>query len=522
MAQYLANLSLHTDEAAIALNLRDRSLAGLLSAPLDYAQMAPPGWLALQWGVLRGLGGSEYALRLVPLVASLTSLVLLAALGRRVSSGLGPALAVAWLAASWDFLFYGTQLKQYASDTATALALLLIALRALHPESRLGWRLGIGSGLLILFSLTAAFVAAALGAVLIADALVVRSRARARRLVPLVIPWAVAAALVAGWTLLLTPAPLAAYMNRFWEYTYAPWPLSPLESVQWVWQTIRRWVLAPISSDWQRHLPKVYALLLFVGAVALARRRPRPAVLLAAPVAFAVGLTMAHRYPIGGRVTLYLLPIILLAMAHGAEQGLRLLRGRAPAWVAVAALIALLLPAGRAIAAASPPQWFDNARPLVRAVAAVIRPEDVLYVHHSVAKPFDWYWPGAQPMAGRLIRGRCYNGDPRPYFRELDALRGRPRVWMLSTDPTWNAYAEVAAYEQAVGLVRDSVVTSDAPRQRDGGRQVAYLRDFSDASALAAVRADTITLPPNRFVDWIGWTCFGSERQPVLHPSLWR
>lgn len=484
--------------------------------------MAPPGWLATQWAVLRVLGNSEYALRLVPLIASLTSLVLLAALGRRISSGLGPALAVVWLAASWDFLFYGTQLKQYASDAAVSLALVLIALRALQHEWQLGWRLGIFSGFLILFSLTATFVAAALGAVLIADALVAGSRARQRRLMPLVIPWAVAAVLVVGWTLWQTPAPLAAYMNRFWEYTYAPWPLSPLESVHWVWQTVRRWVLAPLASDWQRHLPKLYALMVFAGAVALARRQPRPAVLLAAPVAVGVGLAMAHRYPIGGRVTLYLLPIILLVMAHGAEEGLRLLRGRAPTWVALAAVIALLVPAGRAIAAASPPRWFDNARPLVRAVAAVIRPEDMLYVHHSVAKPFDWYWPGAQPLAGRLVRGRCYNGDPRPYFRELDALRGHPRVWMLSTDPTWNAYTEVAAYERAVGLVRDSVVTTDAPRPRDGARQVAYLRDFSDEPTLAAVRADTITLPPNRFVDWIGWTCFGSERQPVLHPSLWR
>ena len=84
--QYLANLSLHTDEAAIALNLRDRSLGGLLSAPLDYAQMAPPAWLALEWVVLRTVGGTEYALRLIPLLASLSSLVLLAALSLQPQS----------------------------------------------------------------------------------------------------------------------------------------------------------------------------------------------------------------------------------------------------------------------------------------------------------------------------------------------------------------------------------------------------------------------------------------------------
>ncbi|HEX4934068.1 MAG TPA: hypothetical protein VFV33_12855, partial [Gemmatimonadaceae bacterium] len=121
-----------------------------------------------------------------------------------------------------------------------------------------------------------------------------------------------------------------------------------------------------------------------------------------------------------------------------------------------------------------------------------------------------------------VVHGRCYNGDPRPYLAQIDSLRGRPRVWVATTDTSWNHYPMVARYLAAVAPVRDSVVATEAPKRSPAARQVAYRRDFADAAALASARRDTVTVPASIVVDWIGWTCFGSEAQPVLHPSLWR
>src|ERR1700752_919017 len=66
--QYAANPSIWVDEAAIARNVLDRHPSQLFGL-LDFAQMAPPGFLlGIKLSVTLA-GPSEYALRLVPFVA---------------------------------------------------------------------------------------------------------------------------------------------------------------------------------------------------------------------------------------------------------------------------------------------------------------------------------------------------------------------------------------------------------------------------------------------------------------------
>jgi predicted membrane-bound mannosyltransferase len=66
--QYAANRSLWLDEAALALNIVNRSFIGLL-LPLDNNQQAPLGFLIIQKAFTIVLGNSEYSLRLFPLLA---------------------------------------------------------------------------------------------------------------------------------------------------------------------------------------------------------------------------------------------------------------------------------------------------------------------------------------------------------------------------------------------------------------------------------------------------------------------
>jgi len=526
--QYAGRLSLHTDEAAIALNLRSRSLGALLTRTLDYAQMAPPGWLAIEWGALHLLGPSEFSLRLLPFLASIAAVVLAARLAHRVSAGIAPALAAFWLATAWDFLFYGTQLKQYGSDVAVVLALVHLALSAVETDEPPAWRAGLLGALAILCSQAGAFAATALGLVLTVDALARGRMRRALRLTPLLVPWGVAALAVSAWTLALTPSELAAYMNKFWEYTYPRWPLRPAGVGTWLWNALREAAFAPMSGAWPRHLPKLFGALFVAGTAVLALRNRRQLAVLLAPLAIAVSLTMAHRYPIGGRVTLFVLPGLFVLTATGAEWVAALVgrlasRVRLPGAIpAVAIAAAVAFPAASVVAGTRPPAWADNGRPQVETLAAAVRTGDRVFVHHSIAKPFRWYWAMQSHADVPVLYGRCYNGDPRPYLSQVDSLRTFPRVWIAATDTTWNGYPMVARYFAAVGPVLDSAVTTDAPRPGASARQVAYLRTFSDSAALASARRDTVTVPANAIVDWVGWTCFGSEANPLIHPSLWK
>jgi len=64
-------------------NLINRSFAGLWQ-PLDWQQGAPVGFLMLQKSAITLLGTSEFAMRLIPLLAGISSLVLFFFLATKV------------------------------------------------------------------------------------------------------------------------------------------------------------------------------------------------------------------------------------------------------------------------------------------------------------------------------------------------------------------------------------------------------------------------------------------------------
>ena len=94
------------------------------------------------------------------------------------------------------------------------------------------------------------------------------------------------------------------------------------------------------------------------------------------------------------------------------------------------------------------------------------------------------------------IRGNCYRGTPRAYLQELDALRGRPRVWVLFTH-AYDPYPEPRAmrsYLEAIGTEIDRV---EDPFGTAGPLAAeAYLYDLSDPARLARTTADAHPLAP--------------------------
>src|SRR5215510_14500552 len=74
--QYFGNASFWLDELALVRNIVDRPLSELLLQPLAYSQIAPPGFLLIEKGLLTFLGNHEYVLRWFPLLCGLFSLVL--------------------------------------------------------------------------------------------------------------------------------------------------------------------------------------------------------------------------------------------------------------------------------------------------------------------------------------------------------------------------------------------------------------------------------------------------------------
>ena len=174
IVQYLLNRSLWMDEAYLSLNILHRSFAGLCRS-LDYHQGAPIGFLLLEKSAVRWLGGSEYALRLLPLLAGIASVLLFYWLAKKVLPANAVPIAVGLFAISPALIYYSAEVKQYSGDAAIAILLYCLTIEGSKSEWKAGRTalVALVGAIAIWMSHSSVFVLAGIGAT-ISIALVLR------------------------------------------------------------------------------------------------------------------------------------------------------------------------------------------------------------------------------------------------------------------------------------------------------------------------------------------------------------
>jgi hypothetical protein len=133
--QWIAGKPFWLDEEMIALNVRDRAFGGAGSA-LWLGQSAPIAWLASERVLLLTLGTGERALRLLPTVCGLATLVAAFWVGRRWMTVVGAAVLLVLLSCSEWLVYFPNELKHYSADAFGGL--LLPALAAWVAEGAVG------------------------------------------------------------------------------------------------------------------------------------------------------------------------------------------------------------------------------------------------------------------------------------------------------------------------------------------------------------------------------------------------
>jgi hypothetical protein len=506
--QYAAGASLWADEANLALNIVDRPLGRLLG-PLDYRQMAPPGWLLLEKVAVTLLGEGEHALRLVPLLGSLATLPLCWHVARRIlPPGVGPPLTLGLVAIGLPFIFYAAQVKPYATDVALAVALLALALAVQRDGAGGGrmLRLGLAGALVPWFSYPAMLVDAGLLAALTAAAALERDRARLRPLVLLALAWAASAAGTILWARgTLTPDDVL-YMQRFWARWLMPMPPRGLQDLGW---PVARLTTVYAGGGLRYPAPGVFLVLAVLGAWALWRRARDLSWLLLGPILATFGAAALQVYPFAPRLVLFLFPAFLILTAAGPEALMSLGRaaGRRAAAVATVACVGLAL---FGLLRNPPPYAPEPLKPVLGAMRDAWQPGDRTYVYYGAEKAFVYYARryGFAPESYDL--GRCAREDPRIYLRELDAFRGASRVWLVMThaSPELEEDTAILGYLDRIGTRKASFQAGGAPGTRSTDHARVELYDLSDGARLAAGTADTFPLPTRARGGRAGaWSC---------------
>jgi hypothetical protein len=497
--QYLGRNSFWFDELAIALNIEQRSLAVLVSQPLDLRQVAPVGFMAAVKIGSQLLGVTELGLRVVPWLSGIAGLFLFWRVSIRILAGAPLLAALVLFSVSPSLVWYGNNVKPYAGDVTATLLLVLFALRlGERPHDR---RAALTAGLIgggaLFFSFPAVVTAAVLGGILLWWWLRQRPHGSPAPLLALLIPWAIAAAAAGIIALSLKDAEGDAYMRRFWADDFLPAPWRSASAFLWIPDrlvSILGFQLLFIAREWTVGMifVGICAALACLGLFDLFRKSPWKAALIAAPTIAAVLAATVRLLPFGLRVSLYAgWPLQLFAMA-GLQALQRAVPARArPALVVLAALIAAI-PAVL-VGAHLPPYHSQESRPVLAELASRWRPGDVLYVYSSGEYAARFYGP--RLGLTEWVTGGCHREEPRAHFRELDQFRGRPRVWFFYTHAAlgFREPEVIRSYLGTVGKELDRI--PDPFGARGQIEAAAYLYDLSDPIRLAAATWDTHQFP---------------------------
>lgn len=495
IGQYAIGAALWQDELALARNIVEKPIRELLTTPLDYTQVAPPGFLLLEKAAVASFGNNEYSLRLFPLIGALISLPLFAAVARRTLLPGAALLAIALFSMSPTLIGFGSQVKQYATDVAVVLVMTALTLRwwerraTDHAVSE-AVLLGTVGFVLVWFSHAAMLVIAGLGVVLLLEAACQRDRAALQKLTPIVILWALGIVGAAVWGFQSTSPSVRAYMEAYWAggEHFMPLPPQSIKDALWLWLEFFNF----FRNQLHYPIPPLWVLLMLIGVLGLTRRRRWCALVLLAPVGVNLLASAARQYPFGDRVSLFLLPFILLLAVEGIDWVRQAVVAAWPSLGVSVLAIAAVVPAYALYAYY--PVYSEQPMPEVLAyVQARRQPQDAVYVYHGAQHGVGYYGPRYELPLQAVVLGSC--GDRRRILGDLEQFRGRARLWVIISHDVGplKVRETILGYLDTIGARRDSIVTRDRGRRLSSS---AYLYDLSDPTRLRAASAESYTLPP--------------------------
>ena len=425
---YLFDRSLWVDEAMLALNITARPFGRLLE-PLEFNQAAPLGFLFAERSAVNLFGGSEYALRLFPLLGGLASLFLFWRVVGRLLSARAAAVAVGLFVIADRLVYYSSETKPYSTDVAVCLLVWWVVARGDAPSGAparpWGWVSAVVGAVAIWFSYPVVFL---LGGVGLTWAW---HRARAKQWRALALVAATGAIWVASFTgayaVSLRGVTQNTQLAEFWREAAAPLLPRSYEDCLWWIKALGRIAALPLG----REVEEVVALAGILGGVVVFKARRDWFCRIVIPGGLALIASGLRAYPLADRLWLFMIPGMLILVAAGLDA-VWSRAGRA--WPLVGAVFGLLLLAHPTLLAAYHlvrPQQVEETRPLLQYLARERRPGDVVHLYYESGSAARYYAERGVIRLDDAVLGVFARDDLGRYVRSFEPLRGAGRVWLL-------------------------------------------------------------------------------------------
>jgi hypothetical protein len=466
--QYSINRALWQDEAMLGLNIISRSYADL-AKPLDYNQGAPVLFLWTERAMVGWLGVSEYSLRLVPLVFGVLSVGLFYVAARNLICRKASLLALALFSTSGTLIYYASEAKQYASDVAVALSIIIVIYWVIRQglnfyRSLVLALLGIisiwlshpaifflASGLLLLFGVT------------------MRGRNYQGILYLLVIGLLWGASFVINYLVSLRNLANNSVLQNFWAASFAPFPPQSGADILWYGRKGLEFFVHPGGF----HLPILVAFLATIGFIGLWRASKKTILLILwLPLVFAWAASVLGRYLLVGRFMLFLMPSAILTISFGVATLLQHTR-RYSQWVAGVVAVFLFFQSTNLLAG-NFPQYREEIKPVLSYIEEHFLPGDQVYVYWA-AKPAFLFYASDRFDSNYLLGLKSFR-NPSAYVEDMGRVCGLSRVWVLFSSVYGQERTLFLEYLDKVGVRRDQIEEKGS---------FAYLYDLSGVECSA-------------------------------------
>lgn len=470
VAQFLYNRSLTEGEAALALNIIERSYRDLLK-PLDYFQAAPVGFLIVQKYAVNVLGTTEYALRLFPLIAGIITLFFFYHCVKQILTKEAIPVALILFAVGDHLIYFSSEIKQYSSDVFFVLIILTLCIATWKNRQTLYYLVyGLVGAVVLWFSHPALFVFVAGGVVLLVRSI----RHKQWSVLLLLCCGVVAAAVSFGANYLVSLAPLSrtTVLLDTWHKSFAPFPPTSLRDVYWYGYVLVRMFTFPVGLSRYELLLGVISFIF--GVIYVYRSDKKILIMFILSILVTLLASALRLYPFEGRLLLFLTPLIVLLIA----QGIAYIQSKASIASPIAGfalvLILLIHPVLRAGYHVVKPRAPEELRTALEYVDKNYRENDVLYVYYASLNAYRYY-AYRFGFEHDYVVGIESRDNWKQYYHDMEMIKGNHRVWVIMSHiATWHGVDEeklFVSYLDMLGKQKDALRVSGA---------TAYLYDLSD------------------------------------------
>jgi hypothetical protein len=458
--QYVPNPSLFLDEAMLAVSIVSRSFADLVRMPLQYDQVAPPFYLLATKAMGFAFGYGEYALRSIALVSSIAALILFVQLSRLTLTRLAIPFAVFVFSISPALVNYSAMIKPYSTDVLASVAISIVSIRLV--ESRFSIRYALRAALLgavtVWFSQASVIVLGALAPVLIGTSLRKRESHASNVALAVTFVWGVASIVSVLWTRSMMTQSTHNIMQAYWSFAFMPFPPHSLIEWLWPWRILRGLYWNALNM----HAVASLALLFGIWGVLSFWRRGRMDIMLVlfSPLIFTIVLSAAALYPFSGRLLLFILPAMVIALAEGIRSVTDLLPARIERFWPLLPVV-FLVPSTFVTLRDLPPWRTEEMKPVLTHLMTNRIEGDGIYVFRLAIPAMQYYAPRFGLIKSDWIAiqdGRT----PQDYLLDREHSSQKPRVWLVFSHDN-GIHTPLINYMDSVAQRVDSVAFPQKP-----------------------------------------------------------